>query len=259
MLFSFTFTDFAFCNTRICIRGEILHSQLQKQGRLWVGMVDAEGVGASLLDQVVQGGVFFAVPVFLIALFLFIQGSKQIPLTVGVVGLFVGFGLSGQLYAEFVDVSLPVTEQQFRIIVPVVLAGVSISVAKIAMRFLAAGMVFLLATNLIAVGDRFGYDFEGDAFLSGILTLIAFISSYVFRRLVPAMMAGLVGALGMMFSIYVALGWPVERLDGVTSPDAYLAIPLMLISCYIQYKYFMEKLEEKEAKEFAEEDKDYIF
>lgn len=222
-------------------------------------MVDAEGVGVSILDQVVQGGVFFALPVFLISLVLFIQGSKQIPLTVGLVGVFVGFGLSGQLYSEVVDFDLPVTEQQFRIIAAVLIAGASISVAKVAMRFLAAGLVFLLATNLIATGDRFGYDFEGDAFLSGILTLIAFISSYAFRRLVPALMAGLVGALGMMFSIYVALGWPVERLDGVSSLDAYLAIPLMLVSCYIQYKYFIQKREETEAEEFAEEDKDYIF
>lgn len=222
-------------------------------------MVDAEGVGASLLDQVVQGGVFFAIPVFLISLVLFVQGSKQIPLTVGMVGFFVGFGLSGQLYSEAVDFDLPVTEQQFRIIVAALVAGASISVAKVAMRFLAAGLVFLLATNLIATGDRFGYDFEGDAFLSGILTLIAFISSYAFRRLVPALMAGLVGALGMMFSIYVILGWPVERLDGVTFLDAYLAIPFMLVSCYIQYKYIIQKREEMETEEFAEEDKAYIF
>lgn len=222
-------------------------------------MVDAEGVGASLLDQVVQGGVFFAIPVFLISLVLFVQGSKQIPLTVGMVGFFVGFGLSGQLYSEAVDFDLPVTEQQFRIIVAALVAGASISVAKVAMRFLAAGLVFLLATNLIATGDRFGYDVEGDAFLSGILTLIAFISSYAFRRLVPALMAGLVGALGMMFSIYVILGWPVERLDGVTFLDAYLAIPFMLVSCYIQYKYIIQKREEMETEEFAEEDKAYIF
>lgn len=222
-------------------------------------MVDAEGVGASLLDQVVQGGVFFAIPVFLISLVLFVQGSKQIPLTVGMVGFFVGFGLSGQLYSEAVDFDLPVTEQQFRIIVAALVAGASISVAKVAMRFLAAGLVFLLATNLIATGDRFGYDVEGDAFLSGILTLIAFISSYAFRRLVPALMAGLVGALGMMFSIYVILGWPVERLDGVTFLDAYLAIPFMLVSCYIQYKYIIQKREEMETEEFAEEDKAYTF
>lgn len=226
---------------------------------MWGVMVDAEGVGASLLDQVVQGGVFFAIPVFLISLVLFVQGSKQIPLTVGMVGFFVGFGLSGQLYSEAVDFDLPVTEQQFRIIVAALVAGASISVAKVAMRFLAAGLVFLLATNLIATGDRFGYDFEGDAFLSGILTLIAFISSYAFRRLVPALMAGLVGALGMMFSIYVILGWPVERLDGVTFLDAYLAIPFMLVSCYIQYKYIIQKREEMETEEFAEEDKAYIF
>lgn len=226
---------------------------------MWGVMVDAEGVGASLLDQVVQGGVFFAIPVFLISLVLFVQGSKQIPLTVGMVGFFVGFGLSGQLYSEAVDFDLPVTEQQFRIIVAALVAGASISVAKVAMRFLAAGLVFLLATNLIATGDRFGYDVEGDAFLSGILTLIAFISSYAFRRLVPALMAGLVGALGMMFSIYVILGWPVERLDGVTFLDAYLAIPFMLVSCYIQYKYIIQKREEMETEEFAEEDKAYIF
>lgn len=226
---------------------------------MWGVMVDAEGVGASLLDQVVQGGVFFAIPVFLISLVLFVQGSKQIPLTVGMVGFFVGFGLSGQLYSEAVDFDLPVTEQQFRIIVAALVAGASISVAKVAMRFLAAGLVFLLATNLIATGDRFGYDVEGDAFLSGILTLIAFISSYAFRRLVPALMAGLVGALGMMFSIYVILGWPVERLDGVTFLDAYLAIPFMLVSCYIQYKYIIQKREEMETEEFAEEDKAYTF
>ena len=87
-------------------------------------MVDAEGVGVSILDQVVQGGVFFALPVFLISLVLFIQGSKQIPLTVGLGGVFVGFGLSGQLYSEVVDFDLPVTEQQFRIIAAVLIAGV---------------------------------------------------------------------------------------------------------------------------------------
>ena len=157
------------------LEGVFFRSQLQKHRRLWEAMVDAEGVGVSLLDQVVQGGVFFAIPVFLISLVLFVQGSKQIPLTVGLVGVFVGFGLSGQLYSEVVDFDLPVTEQQFRIIAAVLIAGASISVAKVAMRFLAAGLVFLLATNLIATGDRFGYDFEGDAFLSGILTLLSLI------------------------------------------------------------------------------------
>lgn len=238
---------------------DIVCSQVQKQNRFCPNMVDASGVGSSLLDQVVQGGIFFAIPIFLLSLVLFIQGAKQLPLTVGMVGFFVGFGLSGQFFSEVSKFDLPVTEQQFRMIAAVLIAGASISVAKVAMRFLAAGLVFLVATNLIAVGDRFGYDFEGDAFLSGILTLIAFISSYAFRRLVPALMAGLVGALGMMLSTYVVLGWPVERLDGVAYPDAYLAIPFMVLSCYIQYKYFIDKLEEKEAEEYSEEDKAYIF
>ena len=92
-------------------------------------------------------------------------------------------------------------------------------------------MVFIIITNLIENGENYGYDLEGDAFLSGILTLIAFFLSMSFRRLVPALMAGLVGTLGMMLAVYVADRPDVGRLDGVHAPDAYLGLRRYVGEC----------------------------
>ena len=97
-------------------------------------------------------------------------------------------------------------------------------------------------------------DFEGDAFLSGVLTLIAFFLSMSFRRLVPALMAGLVGTLGMMLAVYVAVGWDVTRLDGVSAPDAYLSLVGMALSAFIQWRTLKSKEEEQ-----AQAGKEYIF
>ena len=130
----------------------------------------------------------------------------------------------------------------------------SVSVAQVSMRFLAAGLVFLIITNLIKTGSRFDVDFEGDALLSGVLTLIAFFLSMSFRRLVPALMAGLIGTLGMMFAVYIAVGWDVTRLDGVSAPDAYLGLVGMAASAFIQWRTLKEK---EDQEDFGE--KEYVF
>ena len=206
---------------------------------------EATEIGTGVLDQVVAGGLLYAVPLFIISLLLFIEGSKRIPMTVGIVGFIVGFGLVGELY-EFVGENPPISEAQFRFIAAAAVGVISVSVAQMAMRFLAAGMVFLIITNLIRAGDGVNVDFEGDAFLSGILTLIAFFLSMSFRRLVPALMAGLVGTLGMMLAVYVAVGWDVGRLDGVSAPDAYLGLVGMLLSAFIQWRAIKQKENEEE-------------
>ncbi|RJU94603.1 MAG: hypothetical protein DWC03_02330 [Candidatus Poseidoniales archaeon] len=206
---------------------------------------EATEIGTGVLDQVVAGGLLYAVPLFIISLLLFMEGSKRIPMTVGIVGFIVGFGLVGELY-EFVGENPPISEAQFRFIAAAAVGVISVSVAQMAMRFLAAGMVFLIITNLIRAGDGVNVDFEGDAFLSGILTLIAFFLSMSFRRLVPALMAGLVGTLGMMLAVYVAVGWDVGRLDGVSAPDAYLGLVGMLLSAFIQWRAIKQKENEEE-------------
>lgn len=215
----------------------------------------AQDVGTGALDLLVDGGLFYALPLFGISLLLVVEGRKRIPLTIGLVGFVLGFGLVGELYPLLSD-SLPVGEQGFRLLAAVLIAGISVSVAEMAMRFLAAGLVYIVITNLIASGQRFDIDLEGDAFLSGVLTLIAFFLSFGFRRLIPALMAGLVGTLGMMLSVYIMLGWPVERLNGVDAPDAYLAFIGMLVSAYLQWKHLQRK---RERDEEPEVEKEYIF
>ena len=154
-------------------------------------------------------------------------------MTVGMVGFVLGFGLVGEVYPSLGN-DLPVNESQFRFIAAVGIGVVSVSVAQMSMRFLAAGLVFLIITNLIEAGSRFNIDFEGDTILSGVLTLAAFFLSLTFRRLVPALMAGFVGTLGMMLAVYISLDWDVARLDGVSAPDAYLALAGMVLSVYVQ-------------------------
>jgi hypothetical protein len=67
-------------------------------------------------------------------------------------------------------------------------------------------------------------------------------------------MAGLIGTLGMMFAIYIAVGWDVTRLDGVSAPDAYLGLVGMVASAFIQWR----KLKEKEDREdFGEKEYDF--
>lgn len=217
-------------------------------------MVDAESIGSTLLDQVVQGGIIYAVPIFLFSVLLFAQGAKRLPLTLGTAGFVVGYGMGSQFIDQFNELGVSLTEEQFRLLCGVVVGGGAISVAQVASRILAAGMVYLAVTRLIEVGASYGYDFEGDNFLSGILTLIALIFSLSFRRLVPALIAAAMASLGILLSIYIALDWDVSRLDG-SKFDVYLAAPLALVSCYIQFKYFMKDDEE----ELDDEEKQYVF
>ena len=214
---------------------------------------EATEIGSSVIDQIVAGGLLYAAPLFVISLLLFVEGSKRIPMTVGIVGFVVGFGLVGQLYGVLGDTP-PVSETQFRFLAAIAVGVVSVSVAQASMRFLAAALVFIIITNLIKAGTQFDVDFEGDAFLSGMLTLVAFVLSMSFRRLVPALMAGLVGTLGMMLAVYVAVGWDVARLDGVSAPDAYLSLVGMALSAFIQWRTMKSKEDER-----AHAEKEYIF
>ena len=214
---------------------------------------EATEIGSSVIDQIVAGGLLYAAPLFVISLLLFVEGSKRIPMTVGIVGFVVGFGLVGQLYGVLGDTP-PVSETQFRFLAAIAVGVISVSVAQASMRFLAAALVFMIITNLIKAGTQFDVDFEGDAFLSGMLTLVAFVLSMSFRRLVPALMAGLVGTLGMMLAVYVAVGWDVTRLDGVSAPDAYLSLVGMALSAFIQWQTMKSKEDES-----AHAEKDYIF
>ena len=214
---------------------------------------EAAEIGSSVIDQIVAGGLLYAAPLFVISLLLFVEGSKRIPMTVGIVGFVVGFGLVGQLYGVLGDTP-PVSETQFRFLAAIAVGVISVSVAQASMRFLAAALVFMIITNLIKAGTQFDVDFEGDAFLSGMLTLVAFVLSMSFRRLVPALMAGLVGTLGMMLAVYVAVGWDVTRLDGVSAPDAYLSLVGMALSAFIQWRTLKSK-----EDEVAHAEKEYIF
>ena len=214
---------------------------------------EATEIGSSVIDQIVAGGLLYAAPLFVISLLLFVEGSKRIPMTVGIVGFVVGFGLVGQLYGVLGDTPT-VSETQFRFLAAIAVGVISVSVAQASMRFLAAALVFIIITNLIKAGTQFDVDFEGDAFLSGILTLVAFVLSMSFRRLVPALMAGLVGTLGMMLAVYVAVGWDVTRLDGVSAPDAYLSLVGMALSAFIQWRTMKSKEDES-----AHDEKEYIF
>ena len=214
---------------------------------------EATEIGSSVIDQIVAGGLLYAAPLFVISLLLFVEGSKRIPMTVGIVGFVVGFGLVGQLYGVLGDTP-PVSETQFRFLAAIAVGVISVSVAQASMRFLAAALVFIIITNLIKAGTQFDVDFEGDAFLSGMLTLVAFVLSMSFRRLAPALMAGLVGTLGMMLAVYVAVGWDVTRLDGVSAPDAYLSLVGMALSAFIQWRTLKSK-----EDEVAHAEKEYIF
>ena len=214
---------------------------------------EATEIGSSVIDQIVAGGLLYAAPLFVISLLLFVEGSKRIPMTVGIVGFVVGFGLVGQLYGVLGDTP-PVSETQFRFLAAIAVGVISVSVAQASMRFLAAALVFIIITNLIKAGTQFDVDFEGDTFLSGMLTLVAFVLSMSFRRLVPALMAGLVGTLGMMLAVYVAVGWDVTRLDGVSAPDAYLSLVGMALSAFIQWRTMKSKEDES-----AHDEKEYIF
>ena len=214
---------------------------------------EATEIGSSVIDQIVAGGLLYAAPLFVISLLLFVEGSKRIPMTVGIVGFVVGFGLVGQLYGVLGDTP-PVSETQFRFLAAIAVGVISVSVAQASMRFLGAALVFIIITNLIKAGTQFDVDFEGDAFLSGMLTLVAFVLSMSFRRLVPALMAGLVGTLGMMLAVYVAVGWDVTRLDGVSAPDAYLSLVGMALSAFIQWRTLKSREDES-----AHAEKEYIF
>jgi uncharacterized protein YneF (UPF0154 family) len=214
-------------------------------------MTEVENVGGDALQILVDGGLFYAVPLFGLSLLLILEGRKRIPMTVGLVAFVISFGIVGSFYTYLGD-DPPLNEQMFRLVAAAVVGVLSVSVAEMAMRFLAAGLVFITIMSLISAGSNYGYDLEGDAFLSGILTLIGFFLTFSFRRLVPALMAGLVGSLSLMLSLYLMLDIPLERLDGVSAPDAYLAFVGMAISCVIQLRAMRkEDLDEIDEKDYV--------
>ena len=216
---------------------------------------DATQQAHVVLNQVVDGGLSYAVPIFLVCLWLFIQGAQRLPVTIGLAGMFVGYGGADQLYPSVAEFGYDINAEQFRWLVAFLVAGVSITVAQVAIRFLAAGLVFLAVTRLIAAGDVFGMDLEGDPFLSGLLTLFAIVASFSFRRLLPVLVSGIMASIGMIFAAYVALGWDIARLNGTDAYDVYIAVPLGCVSAYLQYKGFMKK----RKKDMHEDDDDDDF
>ena len=218
-------------------------------------MEGVEDVGTDALQLLVLGGIPYAVSLFGLSLLLFLEGRKRIPMTVGLVGFVIAYSLIGPLY-ELLGPDPPLTKQMFHLVGAIGVGVIAVSVAEMAMRFMAAGLVYIVITNLIENARRFDVDLEGDAFLSGVLTLLAFFLSFSFRRLVPALMAGLIGTLGMMLSVYVVMGWPVERLNGVDAFDAYFALIGMLISARLQWKHIKE---ERAKEDRPEEEKAYVF
>ena len=209
-----------------------------------------------VLNQVVDGGLTYAAPIFLVCLWLFLQGAQRLPVTIGLAGMFVGYGAADQFYPSVAEFGYDINAEQFRWVVAFLVAGVSITVAQVAIRFLAAGLVFLAVTRLISAGDRFGVDLEGDAFLSGLLTLFAIIASFSFRRLLPVLVSGIMASIGMIFAVYVALGWDIARLNGTDAFDVYLAVPLGCVSAYLQYKVFVKKRKEDMYEDDDDDDGD---
>jgi hypothetical protein len=58
----------------------------------------------------------------------------------------------------------------------------------------------------------------------------------------------------MMFAIYIAVGWDVTRLDGVSAPDAYLGLVGMAASAFIQWRTLKEK---RDKEDFGEKEYDF--
>jgi len=57
----------------------------------------------------------------------------------------------------------------------------------------------------------------------------------------------------MMLAVYVAVGWDVTRLDGVSAPDAYLGLVGMTLSAFIQWRTMKSEDEEVPVE------KEYVF
>ena len=218
-------------------------------------MVGPGEVANDALQLMVNGGILYAIPLFCLSLLMVLEGRKRIPITMGLVGFILGFDLVGPLYDWFGGHSM-VTKSMFQLAAAILVGGLSVVVGEFAMRVLAAGLVYVIITTLIAAASTNGIDLEGGVFLSGVLTLISFFLSFSFRRIVPALMAGLVGTMGMMVSLYVAFGWPLSRLNGVDAPDAYLALVGMVVSTYFQLNHIKE---EREKEVEPEVEKEYIF
>ena len=132
-------------------------------------MVDAEEIGLTLLDKVVEGGIVYGALIMAFSLLLFIQGAKRLPITMGTTGFVVGYGMSYQFTDQFNKLGVSLNDAQFQLLCGIVLGIIAISITQIASRFLAAGMVYLspsrasslleIVTDTTSRGIRFYLEF----------------------------------------------------------------------------------------------------
>ena len=66
-------------------------------------MTEVENVGGDALQILVDGGLFYAVPLFGLSLLLILEGRKRIPMTVGLVTFVISFGIVGSFYTYLGD------------------------------------------------------------------------------------------------------------------------------------------------------------
>jgi len=207
----------------------------------------------SLVEQLQQAGTLYGVPIFLASMYLFTAGAKQLPTTMVVCGFLIGY-VFGASVSTYISLQIQLSESLIRFVIGFVGASVALAISQIFIRLLAGGLVYLLVTSIISAASKYGYDLENNNFWSGILTFIAFVSSFSFKQLLPAVMAGVVGSLGMIFGLYISLGINATRLHPSNGLDIWLCVPLTLLSCWIQYKFFIEKEKELEDDLSAEKE-----
>ncbi len=194
-----------------------------------MGRLDDVAASGTDLLLVVEGyGLVAAVPILAFSLLLVLQGHRRLPLTAFAIGAVAGYMLAPTLLdlLDGAGVTVPLTMAQAQVAIALLLGMMMVSVAQMSLRLAAGLLAFSAITAAVEALYVRGIDIEQGEVIPLVAALATWFFTRSVRRSLPVIAASLIGALGLLVGIHIAMGMPVLSLHPGSSTSIWFALPI---------------------------------
>ena len=194
-----------------------------------MGRLDDVAASGTDLLLVVEGyGLVAAVPILAFSLLLVLQGHRRLPLTAFAIGAVAGYMLAPTLLdlMDGTGVNVPLNMAQAQVAIALLLGMMMVSVAQMSLRLAAGLLAFSAITAAVEALYVRGIDIEQGEVIPLVAALATWFFTRSVRRSLPVIAASLIGALGLLVGIHIAMGMPVLSLHPGSSTSIWFALPI---------------------------------
>lgn len=204
-----------------------------------MGRLDDVAASGTDLLLVVEGyGLVAAVPILAFSVLLLLQGHRRLPITAFSIGAVAGYLLAPTLLDLLVaaGIAVPLTMAQAQVAIALLIGMIMVSVAQMSLRLAAGLLAFSAITAAVEALYVRGIDIEQGEFIPLVAALATWFFTRSVRRSLPVLAASLIGALGLLVGVHIAMGMPVLSLHPGMSTSIWFAVPITGVSLVYQQR-----------------------